>query len=87
MEEERRVRYTDDYVPGPEGCPVWGFEFNKIYSTVLFVRAKDEDEASQLIGEYYEKHNEEIEKDIDMSDPVRDGTHWLHGDPETGWNK
>ena len=87
MEEERRVKFGDDYVPGPEGCPVYGIEFRKVYSLPVFVRAKDKDEAYEIAQKYYEEHFDEMEEDIMNSDPVADDTIWLHMDANKGWNK
>ena len=88
MEEERRVRYTDDYVPGPEGCPVWMIEMLKIYSLPLFVRAKTGDEAMEIFKKYYEEHSEELEKYLDEdSDPYGETNVYYHARPDYGWKK
>ena len=89
MEEERRVRFTDEYVPGPNGCPVWGYELQKIQSTVLYVRAGTRLEAEKLIGEFLEdeENYEMVCEDRDNSEPTYDSTMWLHMDENQGWNK
>ena len=87
MKEERRVRFTDEYVPGPKGCPVFGIEFRKVYSLPVYVRANTKEEAQEIAYKYYEEHFDDMEEDIMNSDPVADDTIWLHLGADQGWNK
>lgn len=87
MEETRRVRFTDDYVPGPEGCPIWMIEKTQIQSVPFFVRAENEQEAWDLYSAYYHKHEEEILKDLDQADPTYATEIFYHADPECGWRR
>ena len=87
MEEGRRVRFTDEYVPGPEGCPVFGIEFRKVYSLPVYVRAQTKDEAKEIADRYYEEHFDEMEESIMNSDPVAEDMIWIHMGADKGWNK
>ena len=87
MEETRRVRFTDDYVPGPEGCPVWMIEKTQIQAVPFFVRAKTEQEAWALYDEYYIKHENEILKDLDQADPIYNTEIYYHADANCCWKE
>ena len=87
MGETRRVRFTDDYVPGPEGCPVWMIELMQIQSVPFFVRAKTEQEAFDLYKEYYVQHEQEILKDLDQADPIYQTEVYYHADADYGWKE
>ena len=87
MESERRVRYTDEYVPGPEGCPVWAIELSRTHSLVFYIRAEDEEKAWHLMEDYYDKHACEIDHDIMDTDPVSNSTIWRHMEADEGWNE
>lgn len=59
--EERRVRFTDDYVPGPEDCPVWMIQKTWTQSSTAFVRAKTENDAMAEYEKYYAEHPDTID--------------------------
>lgn len=84
---ERRVRFTDDYVPGPEGCPVWMIEKTKIQSVAFFIRAENEQAAFDLYDKYYIKHEHEILKDLDQADPTYSTEIYYHADASYGWKE
>lgn len=88
MEETRRVRFTDDYVPGPEGCPVWMIQKQWTYSYTVYVRAKNEDEAFDEYMKYYEEHEQEINDPNNRDSYVDENTYvYYHAGPEYGWKR
>lgn len=88
MEETRRVRFTDDYVPGPEGCPVWMVQKQWTHSFTVFVRAENEEDALEEYYKYYDKHEEEIEDPKNWDDCVDENTYaFYHADADYGWKR
>lgn len=88
MEETRRVRFTDDYVPGPKGCPVWMVQKQWVQSSTSYVRAKTEDEALQIWAKYYEEHPNMINDPKFRDDFVGvDVYAYYHADPNYGWKE
>lgn len=92
MAEERRVRFTDDYVPGPKGCPVWGIEEQWTFSVPVFIRAETEEEAYRIYREYNDSHPGELEQM--MRDTIKadnyhgvEFTSWYHLNPDKGWKE
>lgn len=89
MTETRRVRFTDDYVPGPEGCPVWGVELQWTFGVPAFIRAESKDEAIKIFIEWYDEHREVIEsamKDlIDAEEYNEELTSWYHARSDKCW--
>ena len=88
MEESARVKFNDQYVPGPEGCPVWMVQKQWTHSFTVFVRAKDEDEAFDEFRKYYAEHEAEIENPENWDLYVDKNTYtYYHADANYGWNK
>ena len=87
--DERRVRFTDEYVPGPEGCPVWGIEEQWTFSVPAYVRAETEDEAMEIYDQYYKEHPDEMKQmmldEIKANDPGIDFASWFHMNSDEGW--
>lgn len=91
MTETRRVRFTDDYVPGPERCPVWGVEVQWTFGVPAFIRAETKEEAMNIFTEWCEEHPGEIEsamKDqIDAGEYNEALTSWYHARSDKCWEE
>lgn len=85
---ERRVSFTDQDVPGPEGCPVWMVQEQWTHSYTVFIRAKDENEALEEYIKYYNKHEHEIQDQKNWDNYVDERTEvFYHARPEYGWKR
>ena len=92
MEETRRVRFTDDYVPGPEGCPVWGIEWLWTYGVPVFIRAESEEEAWHVFNQWCDENPGEMEKLMRDAIKADDGhgedyASWLHANADKCWKE
>lgn len=92
MPETRRVRFTDDYVPGPKGCPVWGIEVQWTFGVPVFIRAESEDEALHIFSEWCEANPGVM--DGLMQDEIKAGNHhneeltwWRHTGADSCWKE
>ena len=88
MEESARVKFNDQYVPGPEGCPVWMVQKQWTHSFTVYVRAENERDALFEYLKYYVNHQNEIENPENWDLYVDENTYtFYHASPEHGWEK
>lgn len=92
MAEERRVRFTDDYVPGPKGCPVWAIEMQWTFGVPVYIRAESEDEALHVFDQWSQDNPGVM--DSLMNDAVNERdrfnveiTSWYHAGADNCWKE